>query len=52
MSYCPEDGTKMDAQGRPCAALADYICPECKTIWQYDAEKGCYRVIEPWEQIA
>ena len=43
MSYCPEDGKEM-----VCIELAsetaDYVCPECKTHWQY--REGSYTAID------
>jgi len=30
-------------------SFAEYHCPTCDTDWQYDAEQGCYRVIDPDE---
>ena len=49
MSYCPEDG-KLMVVIKEAMAFAEYQCPQCNTIWQYDAEQGCYRVINPEEQ--
>ena len=51
MAYCPEDGTLMACTATG-ISFAEYVCPTCKTIWQYDAEQGYYRVIPPEEQIA
>jgi len=45
MAYCPEDGTCMECTNAA-ISFADYVCPKCGTHWQYDAEGGCYRVIE------
>ena len=50
MAYCPEDGTEMQCVNMG-IEFADYHCPECNTDWQYDAEYGCYRVIQPEEQL-
>ena len=49
MAYCPEDGTKMVCVNDG-ISFAEYKCPKCDTVWQYDAEQGCYRVIQPEEQ--
>ena len=49
MAYCPEDGTLMECTATG-ISFAEYVCLTCKTIWQYDAEQGCYRVINPEEQ--
>jgi len=45
MAYCPEDGTCMECTNAA-ISFADYVCPQCGTHWQYDAEEGCYRVIQ------
>lgn len=50
MSYCPEDGTLMDCTNMD-IAFAEYKCPRCETLWQYEADDGCYRVIVPEEQV-
>jgi tRNA(Ile2) C34 agmatinyltransferase TiaS len=50
MAYCPEDGAQMECTNDG-VSFADYHCPKCGTDWQYDAEQGCYRVIQPDVQL-
>ena len=50
MAYCPEDGAEMRCTNSS-ISFAEYECPKCGTNWQYDAEQGCYRIIDPNEQI-
>jgi hypothetical protein len=50
MAYCPEDGMKMDCVNAG-ISFAEYKCLVCDTLWQYDAEQECYRVISPNEQV-
>ena len=46
MAFCPEDGKEMVCVNAS-ISFAEYHCPDCGTDWQYDAEEGCYRVIDP-----
>lgn len=44
-SFCPECGVRMKVAGAG-GYTKQYICPMCKTTWEYDGEEGCYRVVE------
>jgi transposase-like protein len=35
MSYCPEDGTKMEKVSEQVAGEVVYRCPDCAIRWHY-----------------